>query len=172
MGEDNEKKIRAKVPDFVLKILEKDFIHFGISKETLCNKVFFNFSFNIVIEKYDIVTNDNFQYFQFSLDKINQEYYMKLIEKLQVKNESQFIRNIFLNYALSHSFVREAYLFKEKLKFFQYSIEKENKLRLHTPDGFVEGKVKNIFRDQEIGYILVKLDNDKAYYLSQIHVIC
>lgn len=166
-----KKKIRAKIPDFVLKILEKDLIHFGIPKETLCNKIFLNFSFNIIIEKRDNLIFDSFQYFQFSLDKINQEYYINLIEKLQVKNESQLIRNIFLNYALSHSFVREAYLFKEKLKFFQYSIENENKLRLHTPEGLIEEKVKNISRDQEIGYILVKLANDKVYYLSQIEVL-
>ena len=166
-----KKKIRAKIPDFILKILEKDYIHFGIPKETLCNRIFLKFSFNIVIEKYDNTILDNFQYFQFSLDKINQEYYIKLIEKLQINNESQLIRDIFSNYALSHSFVREAYLFKEKLKFFQHSIETKARLRFHTPEGLIEGSIKSILRDSEIGYILVKLDNDKVYYLSQIEVL-
>lgn len=166
-----KKKIRAKVPDFILEILKKDQNHFRIRKETLCNKILLNFSNNITINTFKNPLFDTFEYFQFSLDKTGQELYTKLIEKLQINNESELIREIFLNYALSHSFIREACLFKEKLKFFQYLIEKKENLKLHTPDGFIESKIKNIFRDKEMGYILVQLNNDKIYYLSHIQVL-
>lgn len=166
-----KKKIRAKVPDFILEILKKDQNHFRIRKETLCNKILLNFSNNITINTFKNPLFDTFEYFQFSLDKTGQELYTKLIEKLQINNESELIREIFLNYALSHSFIREAHLFKEKLKFFQYLIEKKENLKLHTPDGFIESKIKNIFRDKEMGYILVQLNNDKIYYLSHIQVL-
>ena len=166
-----KEKIRARMPDFVFEILEKDQKHFELTKEKLCNKVLFNFSFsNTVIEDKNLLFEE-YNYLQFTLDKVNQEYYRNLLENLQIKNESKFIREIFLHYAISHAFVRESYLFREKISFFQSLMEEKDITRFHTPDGIIENKITKIYRDKEIGYIFVKMDNNKVYYLSQIQAI-
>ena len=93
------------------------------------------------------------------------------MEQFEIKNESKFIRERFLQYAISHPFIRESNLFKEKINFFKSLIKEKEVLKLYTPDGIVESKVEGMYRDKEKGYTLIKIDSNKVYYLSQIQIL-
>ncbi|MGL4538103.1 MAG: hypothetical protein ACRCUD_03275 [Cetobacterium sp.] len=165
-----KKKIRVLVPAFILEILEKDCAFFGVTKEKLCNEIFLKFSLKFRSRYQDEMIFEEKEYLQFSLNKANQRYYTDLMKELSDINDSEITREIFSTYSVLIPFLRELYLYREKI-IFLYSASREYRvLRIDTPNGFIEGRVSEIFRCKETNYLKLKI-NESVYYVGQIRVI-
>lgn len=165
-----KKKIRVLVPTFILEILEKDCEFFGLTKEKLCNEIFLKFSLKFRSRYQDEMIFEEKEYLQFTLNKANQRYYTDLLKELPEANDSEIIREIFLTYSVLVPFLREIYLFREKVIFLYSAIKEYRVLKIDTPNGIVEGRVSRIYRCKEKRYL--KLDiNESNYYVGQIRVI-
>lgn len=165
-----KKKIRVLVPTFILEILKKDCEFFGLTKEKLCNEIFLKFSLKFKSRYQDEMIFEEKEYLQFTLNKANQRYYTDLLKEVPETNDSEIIREIFSTYSVLVPFLREIYLFREKV-IFLYSATKEYRvLKIDTPNGIIEGRISKIYRCKETSYL--KLDIiGKSYYVSQIRII-
>lgn len=165
-----KKKIRVLVPTFILEILEKDCEFFGLTKEKLCNEIFLKFSLKFRSRYQDEMIFEEKEYLQFTLNKANQRYYTDLLKELSEANDSEIIREIFSTYSVLVPFLREIYLFREKVIFLHSAMKEYRVLKIDTPNGIEEGRVSKIYRCKETGYF--KLDiNESNYYVGQIRVI-
>ena len=165
-----KKKIRVLVPTFILETLEKDCNFFGITKEKLCNEIFLKFSLKFRSRYQEEMFFEEKDYLQFNLNKANQRYYTELLKELETTNESEIVREIFLNYAVIAPFLREIYLFREKIIFLSSANKEYRHLKIDTPEGIVEGRIEKIFRCLGTNYLKIVVNNHE-YYLSQIRVI-
>lgn len=80
------------------------------------------------------------------------------------------IREIFASYTTMPPFLREINLFEEKIVFLITAKKEYKKLKLHTDDGFIEGKIEDIRRNEENNYLEVII-NSKSYYISRLTII-
>ncbi|MGL5964962.1 MAG: hypothetical protein ACRCZR_05810 [Cetobacterium sp.] len=165
-----KKKIRVLVPTFVLEMLTEDCDFFGVTKEKLCNEIFLKFSLKFRSRYQEDMMFEEKEYLQFTLNKANQRYYTDLIKEVPEVNDSEIIREIFSTYSVLAPFLREIYLFREKIIFLHSAIKEYRVLKIDTPNGIVEGRILQIYRCKETNYL--KLDiNESNYYVGQIRVI-
>ena len=80
------------------------------------------------------------------------------------------IREIFASYTTMPPFLREINLFEEKIVFLITAKKEYKKLKPHTDDGFIEGKIEDIRRNEENNYLEVII-NSKSYYISRLTII-
>ncbi|MGL5351012.1 MAG: hypothetical protein ACRDA0_10700 [Cetobacterium sp.] len=165
-----KKKIRVLVPTFILEILEKDCEFFGFTKEKLCNEIFLKFSLKFRSRYQDEMMFEEKEYLQFTLNKANQRYYTDLLKELPEANDSEIIREIFSTYSVLVPFLREIYLFREKVIFLHSAMKEYRVLKIDTPSGIVEGRVTQIYRCKESGYLKLNVD-ESSYYVGQVRVI-
>lgn len=165
-----KKKIRVLVPTFILEILEKDCEFFGFTKEKLCNEIFLKFSLKFRSRYQDEMMFEEKEYLQFTLNKANQRYYTDLLKELPEANDSEIIREIFSTYSVLVPFLREIYLFREKVIFLHSAMKEYRVLKIDTPSGIVEGRVTQIYRCKESGYLKLNID-ESSYYVGQVRVI-
>ena len=165
-----KKKIRVLVPTFILEILEKDCEFFGLTKEKLCNEIFLKFSLKFRSRYQDEMIFEEKEYLQFTLNKANQRYYTDLLKELPEANDSEIIREIFSTYAVLVPFLREIYLFREKVIFLYSSLKEYRVLKLDTHHGVIEGRVTRIYRCNENNYLKIDIE-EQSYYVGQIRVI-
>ena len=164
------KKIRVLVPTLILETLEKDYKFFGLSKEKLCNEILFKFSLKFQAKYQEEMIFEDKEYLQFNLNKENQRYYEELLKIETRTNDSEIIREIFSSYAVLSPFLREMYLFKEKILFLYLAAKEYKVLKIDTPLGVSEGRIINIFRCKESCYLKIEI-NQTYYYVSKIRVI-
>lgn len=165
-----KKKIRVLVPTFILEILEKDCEFFGFTKEKLCNEIFLKFSLKFRSRYQDEMMFEEKEYLQFTLNKANQRYYTDLLKELPEANDSEIIREIFSTYSVLVPFLREIYLFREKVIFLHSAMKEYRVLKIDTSSGIVEGRVSQIYRCKESGYLKLNVD-ESSYYVGQVRVI-
>ena len=165
-----KKKIRVLVPTFILEILEKDCEFFGFTKEKLCNEIFLKFSLKFRSRYQDEMIFEEKEYLQFTLNKANQRYYTDLLKELPEANDSEIIREIFSTYSVLVPFLREIYLFREKVIFLHSAMKEYRVLKIDTSSGIVEGRVSQIYRCKESGYLKLNVD-ESSYYVGQVRVI-
>lgn len=165
-----KKKIRVLVPTFILEILEKDCEFFGFTKEKLCNEIFLKFSLKFRSRYQDEMIFEEKEYLQFTLNKANQRYYTDLLKELPEANDSEIIREIFSTYSVLVPFLREIYLFREKVIFLHSAMKEYRVLKIDTPGGIIEGRVAQIYRCKESGYLKLNVD-ESSYYIGQVRVI-
>ncbi|MBC2854703.1 hypothetical protein [Cetobacterium sp. 2G large] len=165
-----KKKIRVLVPTFILEILEKDCEFFEFTKEKLCNEIFLKFSLKFRSRYQDEMIFEEKEYLQFTLNKANQRYYTDLLKELPEANDSEIIREIFSTYSVLVPFLREIYLFREKVIFLHSAMKEYRVLKIDTSSGIVEGRVSQIYRCKESGYLKLNVD-ESSYYVGQVRVI-
>lgn len=164
-------KVKANVPRFILDIIEKDSDHFNISKEKLCNEILVKFSLKFRSNYCAEMLFEETDSLQFSLNKDNQKYYNELLAGIKDTTESEILRETFSAYAILPAFMRETYLYREKVVFLKSSLKEYRVLNIHTvEDGIVEGKIDSIFRNKKNDYLMIVL-HGKNYYLSQSRIL-
>ncbi|MGL6099317.1 MAG: hypothetical protein ACRCZ9_10370 [Fusobacteriaceae bacterium] len=165
-----KKKIRVLVSDLILETLEQDHRQFGLSKEGLCNEILLKFSLKLRLNYQQDMLYEKKEYLQFNLNKANQRYYHNLISETQELNESEIVREIFSVYAVLHPFLREVYIFREKITFIGNAVKECRVVKIDTPDGVLDGRIEKIERCKEKGYLKIVILG-KSYYISQMRVI-
>lgn len=162
--------IKALVGKYIKEILEQDVNHFKISKYNLCNLILMRFSLNFNSNFSENTPFEEKEYLQFTLHKENIIYYSEMKKKSNDMSESEMIREIFSSYAILPPFLREIYLYREKIAFL-ISMKKEYKaIKFHTNDGIVEGEIEDLYRNKANNYLEIKIKS-KTYYISQIEII-
>lgn len=165
-----KKKIRVLVPTLILETLEKDCKFFGFTKEKLCNEVLLKFGLKFRSRYQEEMIFEDKEYLQFTLNKANQRYYSEILKELGDVNDSEILREIFLTYSVLSPFLREMYLFREKIIFLHSSFKEYRVLKVDTEFGIIEGKIDKIYRCKESNY-LKAIINDQSFYIGQIRVI-
>lgn len=165
-----KKKMRVLVPKLVIDMIEQDYIFFGITKEKLCNEILFRFSLKSKFNYQEEMIFEEKEYLQFNLNKSNQRYYSQLLKEVDLINESEILRKIFLSYAILTPFLREIHLFREKILFLNLAIKEHKLLKIDSPNGIIEGKVNRIFRCQKTGYLKIETGKEE-FYVGEIRII-
>ena len=109
-------------------------------------------------------------YLQFTLNKSNQRYYVELLKNEIEVTDSEILREVFLRYAVLKPFLREIYLFREKLTFMYSSMKESKLLKIDSKLGIIEGKIEKIYRCKETNYLKI-LINGQCFYYGEIRVI-
>ncbi|WP_432204984.1 WYL domain-containing protein [Cetobacterium somerae] len=122
-----EKKIRITLPSRVVEILENDIEEFFIKKNTLLNYIYTRAILENKNRKFMNSYKGETSVIQFNLNKKNLEGYYNFLEENKIQNESEFFREILIEYTNQGKKKREQFLFKEIIDRINYSI-KENKL--------------------------------------------
>lgn len=165
-----KKKIRVLVPKLVKDTIESDCKVWGITKERLCNEILLKFSLKMNTSYKEEMIFEEKEYIQFNLNKTNQTYYFDLLEQSITTNESEVLRNIFLSYARLVPFLREIYLFRERIIFLNLVNKECRTLKLETPMGIIEGKIEKLFRCEETDYLKIKV-NKEQFFIGQVRVL-
>ena len=132
-----EKKIRVTLPRKIVEILENDIEEFFIKKNTLLNYIYAEKIKDNQDKKFIYPYKGETSVIQFNLNKKNLEGYYNFLEENNIQNESEFFREILIEYASLGKKKRECFLFKEIVDRINYSI-KEKKI------------IKIVFRDEKI----------------------
>lgn len=165
-----KKKIRVQVPALVLETIEKDHQQFGLTKEGICNEILLKFSLKFRSNYQHDMYYEEKEYLQFNLNKANQRYYTGLVAEINNLTESEIVREIFSMYAILHPFLRELYIFREKITFIGNAVKEYRVLKIDTPKGVIEGRIEKIERCKDKGYLKIIIAGE-SYYISQIRVI-
>lgn len=131
-----EKKIRVTLPRKIVEILENDIEEFFIKKNTLLNYIYAEKIKENQEKKFIYPYKGETSVIQFNLNKKNLEGYYNFLEENNIQNESEFFREILIEYASLGKKKRECFLFKEIVERINYSI-KEKKI------------IKIVFRDEK-----------------------
>lgn len=163
-------KKKVLVPVFLLEILEKDCSFFKISKDNLCNQILLKFSLRFYLKyQEDMIFEEN-DYLQFNIHKDNQRLFSELSRRVKELSDSDLLREVFLAYAILPPFLRETYLFKEKVNFLHSSYKDQKVIKIDSLSEIIEGKVEKIFRCLNTDYLKIMI-HKKEFYVSQIRVI-
>ena len=131
-----EKKIRVTLPRKIVEILENDIEEFFIKKNTLLNYIYAEKIKENQQKKFVYPYKGETSVIQFNLNKKNLEGYYNFLEENNIQNESEFFREILIEYASLGKKTRECFLFKEIVERINYSI-KEKRI------------IKIVFRDEK-----------------------
>ncbi|MGL5277644.1 MAG: WYL domain-containing protein [Cetobacterium sp.] len=131
-----EKKIRVTLPRKIVEILENDIEEFFIKKNTLLNYIYAEKIKENQEKKIICPYKGETSVIQFNLNKKNLEGYYNFLEENNIQNESEFFRDILIEYASLGKKKRECFLFKEIVERINYSI-KEKRI------------IKIVFRDEK-----------------------
>lgn len=162
--------IRALVPKYLMEVIEKDRKHFSVSKYKLCNDILVKFSLKFRSNYCQDMFFEQGEYLQFNLYKQNIAYYHSMRNGIEGISESEMIREIFSSYGILPPFLREINLFREKIAFLITAQKEYRVLKIHTREGVVEGRIENIYRNEDTGYLMIVL-NGKSYYISHTEII-
>lgn len=131
-----EKKIRVTLPRKIVEILENDIEEFFIKKNTLLNYIYAEKIKENQEKKFIYSYKGETSVVQFNLNKKNLEGYYNFLEENNIQNESEFFREILIEYASLGKKKRECFLFKDIVERINYSI-KEKRI------------IKIVFRDEK-----------------------
>lgn len=131
-----EKKIRVTLPRKIVEILENDIEEFFIKKNTLLNYIYAEKIKENQQKKFVYPYKGETSVIQFNLNKKNLEGYYNFLEENNIQNESEFFREILIEYASLGKKKRECFLFKDVVERINYSI-KEKRI------------IKIVFRDEK-----------------------
>lgn len=126
-----EKKLRITLPIKVLEVLESDIEEFGIKKNWLLNKIFFDLK-DIPLNRKRIEGNTDIV--QFTLNKQNQKDYYFFLEEKGIQNEAEFFREIITYYSEKSKKERELFIFSEIVERVRYAIEERKVIKIVFKD--------------------------------------
>lgn len=174
MNKDRQDKlkdsIRALIPTYLVEVINRDTKHFSVSKYKLCNDILVKFSLKFRSNYCQDMFFEQGKYLQFNLYKQNIVYYNTLRKEIKGVTESEMIREIFSSYGILPPFLREINLFREKISFLISAQKEYRVLKIHTAEGIAEGRIENIYRNEETDYLMIMM-NGKSYYMSHIEII-
>ena len=122
-----EKKIRITLPKKIAEILENDTEEFFIKKNTLLNYIYAEKIKEDRRKKNLYTYKEETSIIQFNLNKKNLEGYYNYLEENNIQNESEFFREILIEYASQSKKKRECFLFRVIVERINHSI-KEKKI--------------------------------------------
>lgn len=125
-----EKKIRVTLPRKIVEILENDIEEFFIKKNTLLNYIYAEKIKENQEKKFIYPYKGETSVIQFNLNKKNLEGYYNFLEENNIQNESEFFREILIEYASLGKKKRECFLFKEIVERINYSIKEKRIIRI------------------------------------------
>ncbi|MGL4785444.1 MAG: WYL domain-containing protein, partial [Cetobacterium sp.] len=120
----------------IVEILENDIEEFFIKKNTLLNYIYAEKIKENQQKKFVYPYKGETSVIQFNLNKKNLEGYYNFLEENNIQNESEFFREILIEYASLGKKKRECFLFKDIVERINYSI-KEKRI------------IKIVFRDEK-----------------------
>lgn len=125
-----EKKIRVTLPRKIVEILENDIEEFFIKKNTLLNYIYAEKIKENQEKKFIYPYKGETLVIQFNLNKKNLEGYYNFLEENNIQNESEFFREILIEYASLGKKKRECFLFKEIVERINYSIKEKRTIKI------------------------------------------
>lgn len=125
-----EKKIRVTLPRKIVEILENDIEEFFIKKNTLLNYIYAEKIKENQEKKFIYPYKGETSVIQFNLNKKNLEGYYNFLEENNIQNESEFFREILIEYASLGKKKRESFLFKEIVERINYSIKEKRTIKI------------------------------------------
>lgn len=125
-----EKKIRVTLPRKIVEILENDIEEFFIKKNTLLNYIYAEKIKENQEKKFIYPYKGETSVIQFNLNKKNLEGYYNFLEENNIQNESEFFREILIEYASLGKKKRECFLFKEIVERINYSIKEKRTIKI------------------------------------------
>lgn len=125
-----EKKIRVTLPRKIVEILENDIEEFFIKKNTLLNYIYAEKIKENQEKKFNYPYKGETSVIQFNLNKKNLEGYYNFLEENNIQNESEFFREILIEYASLGKKKRECFLFKEIVERINYSIKEKRTIKI------------------------------------------
>ncbi len=125
-----EKKIRITLPKKIAEILENDTEEFFIKKNTLLNYIYAEKIKEDRRKKNLYTYKEETSIIQFNLNKKNLEGYYNYLEENNIQNESEFFREILIEYASQSKKKRECFLFREIVERINHSIKEKKIIRI------------------------------------------
>ena len=125
-----EKKIRVTLPRKIVEILENDIEEFFIKKNTLLNYIYAEKIKENQEKKFIYPYKGETSVIQFNLNKKNLEGYYNFLEENNIQNESEFFREILIEYASLGKKKRECFLFKDIVERINYSIKEKRTIKI------------------------------------------
>lgn len=129
-----EKKIRVTLPKRINEILENDIEEFFIKKNTLLNYIYEERIKENQNKKNNKILKDETSIIQFNLNKKNLEGYYNFLEENCIQNESEFFREILIEYANEGKKKRERFLYKEIIERISLAIKEKKIIRITFRD--------------------------------------
>lgn len=155
---DFEPKVRITVPAYIQDILNTDMYDFDLTKNKICNEIFFAFhqSHNEQAKRFRLQEST---ILQFTLSNENLDLFIKLTDQVNFTNKAEFFRQMFFDYCSQPRYVRELSLNEKSIKLVNKAIKEQKQLRIRYKDGLrlVEP------------YALLKSDNETRNY---VYVYC
>ena len=118
------------LPRKIVEILENDIEEFFIKKNTLLNYIYAEKIKENQEKKFIYPYKGETSVIQFNLNKKNLEGYYNFLEENNIQNESEFFREILIEYASLGKKKRECFLFKEIVERINYSIKEKRIIKI------------------------------------------
>lgn len=129
-----EKKIRITLPKRINEILENDIEEFFIKKNSLLNYIYEE-RIKVTRDRKIRVSGEETSIVQFNLNKKNLEGYYSFLEENNIQNESEFFREILIEYANEGKKKRERFLFKDIVNRMNSAIKDRKIVKISFIDG-------------------------------------
>jgi hypothetical protein len=128
-----ENKIRISIPEYISEILNIDMYDFNLSKNNLCNKIFFAFHDKADLE---IVSKQKHEskILQFTLNKLNSDLFIDYFTNNNLKNKSAYFRSVVLAYCNQPRYLRELSINEKSVNLINQAINNRKQLVIRYKD--------------------------------------
>lgn len=127
------KKIRVTVPEDIWRMMKNDIEEFGINNNKLCNYILDKLKYKkeIDIEK-ELETQGRplKKIVQFDLNVSNKKIYYDILKENNVEIEAEFFRELFERYCSKFKYIRELFVFEDKVKIILEAIRNKKKIKI------------------------------------------
>lgn len=129
-----ENKVRVTIPEYIDEILNTDRYDFNISKNELCNKIFYAFHLT-ASDHHTHSKKQSSTMLQFTLNKDNFDFWIDHFPKQTIKNKSEYFRNIIFAYCNQPRYKREISLNQVSVERINKAIAEQKQLRIRYKNG-------------------------------------
>lgn len=107
-----ESKVRVTIPDYIIEILHTDMYDFDLSKNALCNRIFFAFYLTEREIIYSQVKSQAVKILQFTLNHENLDILIDSFPKQLIQSKADYFRRIifeFVTFLMIHLIITLRY---------------------------------------------------------------